>query len=87
MTEAMPIRQVQDQDGVADGRQDEEDDPIPHYVKDVQDMLRAKSTVQPVGPVRMNVVRRSKKAGRRVNGVIIGSMHNNVKRASKKRIQ
>ena len=50
-------------------------------------MLRAKSKMQPVGPVRMNVVRRSKKAGRRVNGVLIGSMRNNVKRASKKRLQ
>ena len=68
MTEATPIRQVQDQDGVADGRRDEGDDPIPHHVKDVQEMLRAKSVVQPVGPVGMNVVRRSKKSGRRVNG-------------------
>ena len=64
--EATPVRQVQDQDGVANGRQDEGDDPIPHYVKDVQEMLRAKSTVQLVGPVRMNVVQRSNTAGRRV---------------------
>ena len=35
----------------------------------------------------MNVVRRSEKAGRRMNGVLIGSMRNNVKRASMKRIQ
>ena len=50
-------------------------------------MLRAKIVVQLVRPVRMNVVRRSKKAGRRVNGLLIGSMRNNVKRASRKKIQ
>ena len=87
VTEATPLQQVQDHDGVADRQQVEDDDPIPHYVKDVQEMLRAKSTVHLVGPVRMNVVRRSKKVGRRVNGVLIGSMRNNMKRASRKRIQ
>ena len=87
MTEATPLQQVQDHDGVANERQDEGDDPIPHYAKDVQEMLRAKIKVQSVGPVRMNVVQRSKKAGRRVNGVLIESMRNNVKRESKKRIQ
>ena len=35
----------------------------------------------------MNVVQRSKKAGRRGNGVLVGSIRNNVKRASRKRIQ
>ena len=62
VTEATPVRQVQDHDGIADGRQDEEDEPIPHYVKDVQEMLRARSAAQPVGPVRKNAVRQSKKA-------------------------
>ena len=50
-------------------------------------MLRARSAVQPVGPVRKNAVRQLKKTRRRVNGVLIGSMRNNVKRASRKRIQ
>ena len=85
--EATPLQQVQDHDGVANRRQDEDDDPFPQYVKDVQEMIRAKNKVQPVGPVRMNVARRSKKGGRRVNGVLVGSMRNNVKRASRKRIQ
>ena len=55
-------------------------------MKDVLEMLRVKSKVQSVGLVRMNVVQRSKKAGRRVNGLLIGSMRNNVKRASRKKI-
>ena len=49
-------------------------------------MLRSKSRIKPVGPVT-NVVRQSKKVGRRVNGVLIESMRNNVKIASKKRLQ
>ena len=49
-------------------------------------MLRAKSKIKPVRPAS-NVVRQSKKADRRVNGVLIGSMPNNVRQASKKRLQ
>ena len=45
VTEATPFRQVQDHDGVALGWRDEGEDPIPQYVEDVQEMLRAKSTV------------------------------------------
>ena len=63
VTEATPIGEVQDHDGITNERQEEGEDPIPHYVKDVQEMLRARSTVQPVGPVRINVVRRPNKAG------------------------
>ena len=79
--EATPPQQVQEHDSGADN------DPIPHYVKDVQEMLRAKSKMKPVGPVIMNVGRRSKTTERRVNGLLTGRMRNNAKRASKKRPQ
>ena len=49
--------------------------------------MRARSEAQPFKLVRKNPVQQSKKAGRRVNGVLIGSMRNNVKKASRKRIQ
>ena len=66
---------------------DDVTDPIPHYVADIQDMLRARIRAHPVEPVRKNLVPREKTAGRRVNGVIIGSKRNNVKNASRKRLQ
>ena len=55
--EATPPQQVQQNDGGT------EDDPIPHYVKDVQEMLRSKSRVNPVEPMT-NVVQQNKKGGK-----------------------
>ena len=81
MTEATPIGEVQDHDGSADKRQEEGKDPIPHYVEDVQEMLRATSETQPVQPVRKKPVRRVKMAGRRANSILIGSKRNNVKKS------
>ena len=58
VTETTPVRQVQDQDSLANARRDEGDNPIPYYVEDVQEVLWAISAVQQVKQVRMNMVRR-----------------------------
>ena len=83
MTEATPVGKVQDHDGIVYERRDEGNDPVPHYVKDVQEILWARRAAQPVGPVRINAVRESKKVGRRVKGLLIRSMRNNMKKGGR----
>ena len=43
-------------DGTTDQRQEEGKDHIPHYVEDMQEMLRERKKAQPVQPVRKNTV-------------------------------
>ena len=52
VTEATPIGEGQNHDGIASKWGEESEDLIPNYVKDVQEMLRARSEAQPVKPVR-----------------------------------
>ena len=84
MTEATPIgEEIQHgtPDDTAEERQEEGEDSIPHCVEDMQEMLQARNEAPPVQPVRKNPVRRVKMEGRRMNGVLIGSKRNNVKKS------
>ena len=57
VTEATPVGELQDYDGILDKQQGEDEHPIPHFVEDVQEILRTRSVAQPVGLVRKNAVR------------------------------
>ena len=73
-------------DSTTKQRQVDVAEPIWHDLVDLPTMLKTRTGAHPVGPARTNLVRRSKKTGRRVNGLIIGSRHNSVKKSSGKQL-
>ena len=58
-----------------------------HDIVNLPMILQARVAANPVIPPGINLVRRTKDKDRRVNGIIIGSKCNNVKNASRRRLQ